>query len=84
LGAWLTPLVILLMAAVIIIQITVLITGNWNRWLSSRESQLADLRSDLTLLGGDRDVASCWTLPDRSIAGQANLQSVFKDLRSVQ
>ena len=49
----LTPLVILLMAAVIIIQITVLITGNWNRWVSNRVSQQTDdayLRADLTPL----------------------------------
>jgi hypothetical protein len=75
------------MAAVIIIQITILITGNWNRWVSNRVSQLTDdarMMADLTLFGSDRDVASCWTLPDRSIAGEANLQSVFKDLRSMQ
>jgi membrane fusion protein (multidrug efflux system) len=49
LGAWLTPLIILLMAAVIII----LITGNWNRWVSNRVSQKTDdayLRADLTPL----------------------------------
>ena len=49
LGAWLTPAIILLMAALIII----LITGNWNRWASNRVSQQTDdayLRADLTPL----------------------------------
>ena len=49
LGAWLTPAIILLMAALIII----LITGNWNRWVSNRVSQQTDdayLRADLTPL----------------------------------
>src|SRR5262244_4197007 len=47
--AWLTPAIILLMAAAIVI----LITGNWNRWTSERVSQKTDdayLRSDLTPL----------------------------------
>jgi membrane fusion protein, multidrug efflux system len=47
LNAWLTPAMILLMAAAIVILITV----NWNRWTSDRVSQKTDdayLRSDLT------------------------------------
>jgi membrane fusion protein (multidrug efflux system) len=49
LRAWLTPAIILLMAAAILI----LITGNWDRWVSSRVSQKTDdayLRADLTPL----------------------------------
>ncbi len=49
LRAWLTPAIILLMAAAIVI----LITGNWNRWASERISQKTDdayLRADLTPL----------------------------------
>ncbi len=49
LRAWLTPAIILLMAAAIVI----LITGNWNRWASERVSQKTDdayLRADLTPL----------------------------------
>ena len=47
--AWLTPELILLTAAAIVI----LITGNWNRWTSERVSQKTDdayLRADLTPL----------------------------------
>ena len=46
---WLTPAIILLMAAGIV----VLITGNWNRWTGERASQETDdayLRADLTPL----------------------------------
>ncbi len=46
---WLTPAIILLMAAAII----VLITGNWNRWVGEHASQETDdayLRADLTPL----------------------------------
>jgi membrane fusion protein (multidrug efflux system) len=49
LRAWLTPALILLMAAAIL----VLITGNWNGWTSGRVSQKTDdayLRADLTPL----------------------------------
>jgi membrane fusion protein (multidrug efflux system) len=49
LKAWLTPAIILLMAVAILI----LITGNWNRWVSNRASQQTDdayLRADLTPL----------------------------------
>ena len=49
LRAFLTPALILLMAAVIVI----LITGNWNWWVSERVSQKTDdayLRADLTPL----------------------------------
>jgi len=46
---WVTPAIILLMAAAIVI----LITGNWNRWTGERASQETDdayLRADLTPL----------------------------------
>jgi membrane fusion protein (multidrug efflux system) len=49
LRAWLTPAIILLMAVAILI----LITGNWNSWVSNRASQQTDdayLRADLTPL----------------------------------
>jgi membrane fusion protein (multidrug efflux system) len=49
LAKWLVPAVILLMAA----GITVLITGNWNKWTSDRAGQTTDdasLRADLTPL----------------------------------